>query len=384
MRPAGTVPAAATPWPARCAVLGGLAILAGITWDISWHSTIGRDTFWSPPHLCIHAGGILGGLVSGWLMLRATWLGSPAERDAAVGFWGLRAPLGAWVTLWGALAMLTSAPFDDWWHNAYGLDVKILSPPHAVLAAGMYAHVWGGFLLVLGAQNRAAALGSQAGRGWLALAAGVLLGMAATMFTELSLPNLMRTGTFLITSCLAYPFLLVAAGRAARVPWPVTTVSLVYLLLMAAGVWILPLFPGSPQLGPIYLPLTRLAPPLFPFLMVVPAVALDLLLRFGQPGRRWWRDLLLAAGLGLAFTALFGLVQWHFAAFLLSPAADNAFFAGNRHWTFYTQPGPWLRDFWRLDEDPIRTSSVLWSLLWATLTSWCGLRAGRWMTEVKR
>ena len=24
--------------------------------------------------------------------------------------------------------MLTSAPFDDWWHNAYGLDVKITQP----------------------------------------------------------------------------------------------------------------------------------------------------------------------------------------------------------------------------------------------------------------
>ena len=33
----------------------------------------------------------------------------------------------------------TSAPLDDWWHRAYGLDVKILSPPHMVLAAGMMA-----------------------------------------------------------------------------------------------------------------------------------------------------------------------------------------------------------------------------------------------------
>ena len=48
-----------------------------------------------------------------------------------VRFWGFRAPLGAWVAIWGAFAMLTSAPFDDWWHNAYGLDVKVLSPPHS-------------------------------------------------------------------------------------------------------------------------------------------------------------------------------------------------------------------------------------------------------------
>ena len=33
--------------------------------------------------------------------------------------------------------MLTSAPFDDWWHGAYGLDVKVLSPPHVLLALGI-------------------------------------------------------------------------------------------------------------------------------------------------------------------------------------------------------------------------------------------------------
>ena len=57
-------------------------------------------------------------------------------REASVKMWGFRGPLGAFITAWGGIAMLVSAPFDDWWHNAYGLDVKILSPPHTVLAAG--------------------------------------------------------------------------------------------------------------------------------------------------------------------------------------------------------------------------------------------------------
>ena len=29
--------------------------------------------------------------------------------------------------------MIVSAPFDNWWHNAYGLDVRIISHPHMVL-----------------------------------------------------------------------------------------------------------------------------------------------------------------------------------------------------------------------------------------------------------
>jgi hypothetical protein len=50
--------------------------------------------------------------------------------------------------------MLTSAPFDDWWHNTYGLDVKILSPPHAVLAAGIGAIQIGAMLMAVAWQNR--------------------------------------------------------------------------------------------------------------------------------------------------------------------------------------------------------------------------------------
>ena len=51
--------------------------------------------------------------------------------------------------------MLTSAPFDNWWHNAYGLDVKIISPPHMVLALGILAVHVGALILILGQMNRA-------------------------------------------------------------------------------------------------------------------------------------------------------------------------------------------------------------------------------------
>src|SRR5258708_4425033 len=71
--------------------------------------------------------------------------------------WGGRARLGVWVTIWGAVAMATSAPFDDWWHNTYGLDVKIVSPPHAILGLGMFAVGMGVLLFVFSAQNRAGA-----------------------------------------------------------------------------------------------------------------------------------------------------------------------------------------------------------------------------------
>ena len=131
--------AAAIPWPLVATVLAATSIVVGIVWDISWHMSIGRDTFWTPAHMGIYLGGSLAGFANGFLVLKTTFAGTPEERAHAVGIWGLRGPLGAWTAIWGAGAMLTSAPFDDWWHNAYGLDVKIISPPHMLLAAGIAA-----------------------------------------------------------------------------------------------------------------------------------------------------------------------------------------------------------------------------------------------------
>ena len=50
--------------------------------------------------------------------------------------------------------MLTSAPFDNWWHNAYGLDVKIVSPPHSLLVAGVFGVEIGSLFLIMAAMNR--------------------------------------------------------------------------------------------------------------------------------------------------------------------------------------------------------------------------------------
>src|SRR5579872_4663665 len=117
----------AVPWYIWVLFAAVVSVVVGGYWDISWHMTIGRDTFWTPAHIAVYFGGTLAGCVAGWLAIKYTFFPSPEERGASISILGARAPLGAWVTIWGALAMLTSAPFDDWWHNAYGLDVKVIS-----------------------------------------------------------------------------------------------------------------------------------------------------------------------------------------------------------------------------------------------------------------
>lgn len=367
---------AALPWHVSAMLIGSTSIVVGILWDISWHMTIGRDTFWTPAHMAIYLGGVLAGLCGGWLALKTTFAGTPDERSVAVRFWGFRAPLGAWVAIWGALAMLTSAPFDDWWHNAYGLDVEILSPPHTVLAAGMIAIQLGAMLLVLAPQNRAPeGRGRALGVAFL-YAAGAVLSMLAILLTEYSYPNSQHAAFFYKVSCAVYPALLVAAARASRLRWAATLTAAFSMLITLAMVWILPLFPAQPMLGPIDNPVDRMVPPLFPLLLAVPAFAVDWILQSRGKKSGW----LLAP----AFVALFFVTQWLFSEFLLSPASRNWFFAGDMQWSYGDEPGAYRYEFWDLDEDPVTPAGIGTALVLAAVSTQVGLWWGSWMSKVRR
>src|SRR6201994_835392 len=142
------------PWYLWCGVLAITSVTIGAHWDVSWHRSIGRDTFWTPAHLAIYLCGILAGISSAYLIFSKTFskLETPPSAVRVLGF---RAPLGAFVAAWGGVAMITSAPFDNWWHSAYGLDVKIVSPPHTLLILGIRAVSVGVLFLILAAMNRA-------------------------------------------------------------------------------------------------------------------------------------------------------------------------------------------------------------------------------------
>lgn len=411
-------------WVSRIVMLGATAIVVGILWDISWHRTIGRDTFWTPAHLAIQLGGLLGGFTAGWLVLRTTFFGTPEEKASAVKLWGFYGPLGAWVTIWGCIAMLTSAPFDNWWHDAYGLDVKIISPPHAVLALGMWSVVGGCLLLVLREQNNwAARLANQSappsvnaasesaatatgqvatlparenaaapsrvpGRWFFIYGAGVLLAMASVFLTEVSWPNDQRTARFLTWSACTYPFYLVGMARASKFRWGSTLVALVYMLIGAGMTWVLPLFEGRPKLGPIYNHVDHFVPLAFPLLLVVPAFGIDLVRNFIGQGRSWWRDVLIATLCAAAFVGLFAFTQWQFSEFLISAKSQNWFFATDRHWGYTERPSEYRMRFWHSptseDHLPIVAKTYWYAFIGAAISSGLGLIVGNWMAKVRR
>lgn len=372
------------PWYLTAVLFASTSVIVGIIWDISWHRTIGRDTFWTPAHLAIYAGGLAAGLSCGWLALKTTFAGSGTEVGRSVRMWGFRAPLGAWVAIWGTIAMLTSAPFDDWWHNAYGLDVEILSPPHVVLAMGICAIQLGAMLMALSWQNRASERGRRLLGFAYAFSAGLLLLNLSVVMMEYSMPNDWRGPAFHMISAGVYPLVLFAVARAGRLRWPATWAAVVYTGVTLVMMWVLPLFPAEPLLAPILRDVDRMVPPEFPLLLVVPAIALDMLLRRasrpGQAPARRSVDWGLAAVGSLMFVGIFGVIHWYFGEFMLSEAARNYVFQGDT-WGYFNRPGPWQYEFWG--------GSRLWPTVWWALpigfaSARAGLWVGNWMLAVRR
>src|SRR5581483_2095466 len=76
------------PWYVWCSVAAVTFAMVGVHWDISWHRSIGRDTFWTPAHIAIHICGVLAGISCGYLVLSTTFRKMSALRDCSVSMWG--------------------------------------------------------------------------------------------------------------------------------------------------------------------------------------------------------------------------------------------------------------------------------------------------------
>lgn len=380
--------AGAIPWPLYAVVFASTSIVVGLIWDVSWHRTVGRDTFWTLAHVLEQLAAIVAGLTCGWLVLRTTFRGTPEDRARSVRFWHFfQGPLGAWVCIWGTLMMITSAPFDNWWHNAYGLDVKIISPPHMILAWGMIGIQIGAMLLALSAQNRASEEDEKSYSMIHAYTAGILITMIATVIQEdASVGNHMHAAQFYVITAWTIPLFLVGLSRASRLSWPATTITAIYSAITLAMMWILQLFAATPRLAPIYNPVTHMVPPSFPLLIIVPAVAVDLLMRKFGKGHDWKLSLVL----GVTWVAVMLLVHWFWAEFLLSPSARN-FLIGADQWSYADRLGEWRYQYWNLDRDAARRWSPLlfakgigFAMILGIVASRISLFLGNGMSRVRR
>jgi hypothetical protein len=374
--------AAAIPWFVWCSALAVTSAMVGAHWDISWHRSIGRDTFWTPAHMAIYLGGVLAGISCGYLILDTTLRAASTLRDSAVSIWGFRGPLGAFIAAWGGIAMIVSAPWDNWWHSAYGLDVKVLSPPHVLLIAGILAVELGALILILGRMNRASGIAREKLNALFLYVGAMILVCLMVLVLEYIFRIYMHSGFFYRILAMAVPGLLAGLARASGRRWAATTVTGIYSLFILGCLWILPLFPAEPKLGPVYQQVTHFIPPEFPLLLIFPALALDTLWAHTQ---RWnvWRRAIVSS---VVFVAVLVAVQWPFASFLMSP--------GSRNWVFgtmYFDYGlPPTSSYVRHIFHPLEaTAAGFWTemaaaLAIAALTVRIGLAWGDWMRRIRR
>src|SRR5271170_3238316 len=89
------------PWYIWSLFAAVVSVVIGGYWDISWHMSIGRDSFWTPAHILIQMCGIIGGLSCAYLIFSTTLNSHAPLRDSSVHVWGFRGPLGAFIAAWG-------------------------------------------------------------------------------------------------------------------------------------------------------------------------------------------------------------------------------------------------------------------------------------------
>ena len=372
------------PWYIWAGVVAVTSATIGGAWDVSWHRSIGRDSFWTPAHLAIQACGLLAAIVGIWLVTQCTLNRDPEMRDASVSILGLRAPLGVFLAAWGGLAMITSAPFDNWWHNAYGLDVKIISPPHVLLILGIRGVAVGMLFLILAAMNRAAISGAAnfSRLQKLVLYVGGLAVGGQMFFIQEKTWDVMlhRSGAY-IALAIAVPVVFAALSQASRFRWAATSMAAIYTVVMISEILIFPLFPAQPKLGPVYNAVTHLVPAKFPILILAPAIALDL---FWQRAKTWktWQ---IAVVSGVLFVAIIFAVEWPFANFLLSKASANRFF-GTIYFDYNSRAEGFdrMRLFFQPESGFMLWKGLVWASLCGVISTWIGLAFGRWMRGVQR
>src|SRR5262249_10522735 len=211
---------------------------------------------------------------------------------------------------------------------------------------------------------------------------GAMIVVLVTMFLlEKTDRGDQHTGEFYRDVALALPLFLIGVSRAAPHRWACTIMAGIYTAFMLGLLWILPLFPAEPKLGPVYYKVTHFIPPAFPLLLLAPAIALDLLRRSGR-ARSVGTETLAAATL---FLATFAMVQWPFALFLQSPSARN-WLIGSDYYGYYEHPS-WLSHQYKFESSG--TPAHFWAMIamaWvaAIITTRLGIGLGDWLRRIKR
>src|SRR5919202_4170846 len=295
----------------------------GLAWDIQWHTSVGRDTFLTPPHILLYTSVAFSGLICLGMVLLETLRyrkGKGVHDGNSVRVLGFfHAPLGFVVVGFGYLTTALAAPLDNYWHELYGIDVALWTPFHMMGLIGAFiaglgsVYLWSAFLVE--ARQRDGDLSYRRPEMWAVLfGLMLLLGHVLTMTRPaLRLSPVLDLGTLQIMTypvllAIGAPWLLVAANR---VTSRLGAASIVVLLLMGRDILFQLFVPwavhtsaaaeGLPFRNPSLVPSFSLTPLLFDLSLLAVAIVVDILVRLSQSrGNHKWSS---PVTLGIATSA---------------------------------------------------------------------------------
>jgi hypothetical protein len=198
---------------------------------------------------------------------------------------------------------------------------------------------------------------------------------------ELTSRIMLHSGLAYRTLALIVPMAMAMACRGSGARWSATMVAGFYTAIMLGLLWILPLFPAEPRLGPVFHAVTQFIPPGFPLLILAPALVVDLV-RQRTAGWSDWKQAIVG---GLVFSVVFLAVQWPFTDFLMSPGARNGFF-GSNYYDYFQSPNGYLATnrYVPLENAAQFRTNMMLAPLFAMLSAWLGLGVGNWLKRVRR
>ncbi len=202
------------------------------------------------------------------------------------------------------------------------------------------------------------------------------------LITEYTGYNQSHSAIYYRALALAMPLVLVGIARASGYKWAATKVAATYFVLWLLALWLVPLVPAEPKLGPVYTRVTHLVPMEFPLFLFVGAAALDFLLDRLASLNKW----LQAAVGGTGFLLAMITVQWPMGNFLISPLAESRIF-GTNYYSYMEPPSAYHFNhefnFYEKSRTDFWVGMVI-AFAAAFVMTRIGLAWGDWMRKVKR
>jgi hypothetical protein len=299
-------------------LLGAVISFFALSWDVQWHTFVGRDRTLTPPHILLLSGYALCGIAALVAVIVETqWVKNNQAMEKRYTSFANRfaAPLGIYITGYAALNGALAFPVDQYWHTLYGIDVTIWAPFHIMAISGLALMALGAVYTLVSVAKMATSLNAVKEKRVASIGAVVAMATSLAAFTVLAAEGIdpdkfIQLG---FTSIDLFPFLqglllstlLLAIAYALPWKWAATSVvGVVALFMVISQIVVPPAITWLMQAEQLtFLALHRSTPPqvsvlalTWPMLSLVSAILIDISMQMARKQKISRRQLSLMLG----------------------------------------------------------------------------------------